>query len=74
MTHPPSVAIEKIRHHFQKKIIPTMSSQVIEKFQSPFDSGGLLDAHKKNLVAPLMVIVATNFFCYHRRLACHIFF
>jgi hypothetical protein len=37
---------------------------VIKKFQSPFDSGGVLDGNKKKLVAPLMVIVATNFFCY----------
>jgi hypothetical protein len=35
---------------------------VIEKFQSPFDSGGVLDGDKKNLVAPLMVILAIDVF------------
>jgi hypothetical protein len=35
---------------------------VIEKFQSPLDSGGVLDGDKKNLVGPLMVIVAIDFF------------
>jgi hypothetical protein len=39
-----------------------MSSQAIENFQSPFDSGGVLDGDKKSLIAPLMVIMATKLF------------
>ncbi len=39
-----------------------MPSQVIEKFQSPFDNGDVLDGNIKNSIAPLMVIVATGMF------------
>jgi hypothetical protein len=35
---------------------------VIEKFQSPFNSAGVLDGDKKKLVAPLMVLVAIESF------------
>jgi hypothetical protein len=45
---------------FYKKIIPNIPFWVIQKFQSPFDSGGVLDGDGKNSISPPMITMVTK--------------